>query len=109
MINQYECDKYICTKETLKDTLNTYGVAIIPSVLDENECELMVNGIWDFLEYITQESKPLNRHDKKTWTEFYKLYPLHSMLLQYWSIGHAQVSWNVRQNLKIVEIFGFFN
>jgi hypothetical protein len=34
----YEFEKYVCTKETLKDTIAAYGVAIIPSVLDENEC-----------------------------------------------------------------------
>lgn len=109
MTSNYEYDKYICTKETLKDTIQKYGVGIIPNVLDENECELMINGIWNFLEYITQDwTKPLNRNDKKTWTEFYKLYPLHSMLLQYWGVGHAQVSWDIRQNLKIVEIFAHF-
>jgi hypothetical protein len=30
------------------------------------------------------------------------------MLLQYWGIGHAKASWNVRQNIKIVEIFAHF-
>ena len=109
MNNKYEYEKYICDKETLEFTLKNYGVAIIPNVLDENECKLMVNGIWDFLEYITQEWPiPLNRHDEKTWIKFYKLYPLHSMLLQYWGVGHAQISWNIRQNLKIVEIFAHF-
>ena len=52
---EYEFEKYICTKETLKYTIQTYGVAIIPNILDENECTLMVNGIWDYLEHISQE------------------------------------------------------
>ena len=109
MINDYEFEKYICTKETLEETIKMYGVAIIPNVLDENECKSIINGIWDFLEYITQEwNIPLSRHNKQTWREFYKLYPLHSMLLQYWGIGHAQISWNIRQNQKIVEIFAHF-
>ena len=30
------------------------------------------------------------------------------MLVQYWNVGHAQVSWNVRQNPKIIEIFEHF-
>jgi hypothetical protein len=52
--NNYEFEKYICTKETLKYTIDNYGVAIIPNVLDENECNNMVNKIWDFFEHITQ-------------------------------------------------------
>ena len=30
------------------------------------------------------------------------------MLIQHWNIGHSQASWNVRQNIKIVEIFAHF-
>ena len=109
MENQYEYEKYVCSKETLEQTITEYGVAIIPNVLDENECENMVNGIWDFLEYITQEFDiPLNRHNTYSWREFYKLFPLHSMLLQHFGVGHAQVSWDIRQNIKIVDIFSHF-
>ena len=51
MTHNYEFEKYICTKETLDRTIQTYGVAIIPNVLDEKECESMINGIWNFEEY----------------------------------------------------------
>ncbi len=105
----YEYETYLCTKETLKETIQRYGVAIIPGVLDEAECEAMVNGIWDFMEHISQSwEKPLHREKPDTWREFYKLYPLHSMLLQHWGVGHAQASWDVRQNQKIVDIFAHF-
>lgn len=105
----YECAEYLCTKETLNDTLKKYGVAIITDILNENECQNMVNGIWDFLEHITLEwDVPLNRNNINTWREFYKLYPSHAMLLQHWGVGHIQASWDVRQNLKIVEIFAYF-
>lgn len=105
----YEYEKYVCTKETLKQTLQQYGVAIIPNVLDEDECNHVVDGVWDFLEHITKESDtPLRRDNPNSWREFYKLYPLHSMLLQHYGVGHAQVSWDVRQNRKIVDIFSHF-
>ena len=107
--NNYEFEKYVCTKETLKQTIGNYGVAIIPCVLDENECNNMVNKIWDFFEYITQKWEiPINRNDKNSWREFYKLYPIHSMLIQHWGVGHSQACWDVRQNIKIVEIFAYF-
>lgn len=109
MENIYEFEKYVCSKETLKETVQKFGVAIIPNVLDSNECNMMVSKIWDFLEHITQKwETSINRHDVNTYREFYKLYPLHSMLLQYWNVGHSQASWDVRQNIKIVEIFAHF-
>ncbi len=107
--SQYEFDTYICTKESLQNTIELYGVAIIPSVLDESECDAMVSGVWDFFEHITKDwESPINRTNKDTWREFYKLYPMHSMLIQHWGVGHMQSSWNVRQNVKIVEIFAYF-
>lgn len=109
MVNLYEYHKYVCTKETLEQTINNFGVAIIPNLLDDNECENIVTGIWDFLEHITRDwNLPINRNNPDSWREFYKLYPLHSMLLQYWGVGHIQASWNVRQNIKIIEIFSHF-
>lgn len=102
----YEFEKYVCTKETVKQTIENYGVAIIPQVLDDNECNNMVNSIWGFFEHISQTWKiPINRNNPNSWREFYKLYPLHSMLIQHWGIGHSQACWDVRQNVKIVEIF----
>lgn len=103
---EYQFEKYVCTKETLRDTLDRYGIAIIPYVLDEDECQSMIDGFWNFFEHITQQwKKPLNRHDKKTWREFYNLFPIHSMLVQYFGVGHTQALWNLRQNPKIIEIF----
>tara|TARA_B100000795_G_C22795219_1_gene439005 strand:+ start:1844 stop:2833 length:990 start_codon:yes stop_codon:yes gene_type:complete len=114
-MTSYECEKYTCTKENLKKTLEKFGVAIIPSVLTDEECEEMVSGMWDFFEHITQnwagkktDKKPINRNDKSTWSNFYKLYPMHSMLIQHWGAGHAQVSWDLRQKEKIAEIFSYF-
>ena len=96
----------MCNVETLKNTLEQYGIAIIPSVLNENECNNMFNEVWSFFEYITSEwETPLKRNDKTTWNQFYKLQPLHSMLIQHWGVGHCQASWNLRQNEKIVDIF----
>ncbi len=105
----YEGEKYHTTKENLRQTLEEYGVAIIPNVLDEQECNHMFNGIWDYFEHISQTwETPLDRNDESTFRGFYDLFPMHSMLIQYFSIGHNQASWNVRQNPKIVDIFSHF-
>ena len=64
----YLYKRYRCSKETLKDTLNKYGVAIIPNVLNENECRDMVSGQWDFFEHITQKWQvPIDRNNDKTY------------------------------------------
>ena len=103
---EYEFEKYIADVNTVKKVLDTYGVAIIPNVLNEDECANMNNGMWDTLEHLTSKfDKPINRNDETTWRELTKLYPKHSMLIQNWSIGHAQYLWDLRQNPKIAEIY----
>tara|TARA_Y100000389_G_scaffold78530_1_gene75304 strand:+ start:3417 stop:4403 length:987 start_codon:yes stop_codon:yes gene_type:complete len=105
---EYCYDKYVTDKEHLLYTLDKYGVAIIPDVLNSKECEDMISGIWDYYEKITENwENPINRNDQKTYKEFYKLYPSHSMLFQHWNIGHAQVNWDIRQNTKILEIWAY--
>ena len=105
----YEFEKYNCTIKSLKETLEEYGVAIIPNLLDDNECKAINNGIWDYFEHITQnwkdELKPINRENSKTWENIYQLYPLHSQLFKYWGVGHSQVLWDFRQNEKVVNVF----
>jgi len=102
----YEYDMYITNKDGVKETVEKYGVAIIPSVLDADECNRIVDGLWEYFAHLTSKWQvPLDRNKPETWREIYKLMPLHSMLFQYFSAGHAQVVWDVRQNEKIVDIF----
>jgi hypothetical protein len=103
---EYEFEKYTATIHDVKIILDTFGVAIIPNVLNEEECQSMNDGIWDTLEYLTSNwDIPMDRNNQKTWKEMKYLYPKHSMLIQNWGIGHAQHIWDIRQNPKIVEIF----
>jgi len=104
----YEYEKYKTNKENLAKTLDKYGVAIIPSILNDKECTNIVSGMWDFFEHITQSwENKIQRNKNDTWKEMYKLLPMHSMLYQHWNIGQSQVCWDVRQNPKIVEIFAY--
>lgn len=106
----YEYKKYVCTPSTLKKTIEKYGVGIIPSVLNEKECDAMNKGMWDTLEYVTQNFDdttcgPIDRNNEDTWRSFYEFFPQHSMLIQHFGIGHAQYVWDVRQNPKVVDIW----
>ena len=105
----YENEKYLTTPEKLKETIEKYGVGIIPNVLNDEEIEAMKMGMWEYLEHTTQKfERPIHRDDDKTWTEYLKLYPKHSMLLQQYGVGHSQFVWDVRQNPKVVDIFSQF-
>lgn len=105
----YIYERYIATPENAKEVLETFGVAIIPNVLDEQECENMVSGIWNFLEHISRTwETPISRTNPDTWREFFKIFPMHSMLLQFFGVGHIQASWDVRQNEKVADVFAKF-
>jgi hypothetical protein len=109
IMNSYEYERYVTTKENLKATLEQFGVAIIPNVLNAEEVEAMKSGMWDFLEHVSQYFEtPIDRNNSETWKEFLKLIPLHSMLVQHWGIGHAQFLWNVRQNQSVLDIMSHF-
>jgi ectoine hydroxylase-related dioxygenase (phytanoyl-CoA dioxygenase family) len=102
----YRAKKYTTDVECLRETLDLYGVAVIPSVLDEAECEAMKEGMWNYLEHVTANLEtPITRDAEASWKGIHQLYPLHSMLLQWWGIGHAQFIWDIRANPKVVDIW----
>lgn len=102
----YEGDKYFTTQNGVKSTLDKFGVAIIPGVLNQDECDAMNVGAFDYLETVTSEfDTPIRRKDQTTWRELNKLWVKHSMLMQHWKIGHAQYVWDVRQNPKVYNTF----
>ncbi len=101
-----ERPSFITDLTHLKETLSIYGVAIIPNILDEDECESMMNGAWDFLEHISSKWEvPLSQDDETTWSGFANLCALHSMLIQHHGVGQAQFLWDVRQNPKVIKVF----
>jgi len=105
-MDTYEYEKYITNSDNLKETLQKYGVAIIPNVINDLECNNTVNGMWEYFEHITQKwDVQITKDNKDSWKQIYKLYPIHSMLIQHWNIGHMQSVWNIRQNKNIVDIF----
>ena len=111
-VNQYNNKysyKYFTTTENVKETLEKYGVAIIPNILDSYECGKMIEEMWMYLERISLNWEiPLKRYDVSTWPEAYQLYLNYeylALLVQFWYIGHSQMNWNVRQNPKVAEVF----
>jgi hypothetical protein len=105
-MDQYEYERYIATPDNVMETIEKYGVAIVPNLLNEHECDKMSTGMWETLEDITQMwTQPISRDNPESWKNIRDLFPLHSMLIQHWTIGHAQFIWDLRQNPKCVDIF----
>ena len=99
-------EKYYTSSENILKTLNKYGVAIIPNILTPEECKDAQNQMWDTLEYMSEKwETPINRKETNSWKEIKNLIPSHSMLLHYFSIGHSQFIWNIRQNERCVIVF----
>lgn len=105
----YEYEKYIGTIETISDMIDKYGVVILPNVLDEEECNHMINDMWNYLETVTKDfDLPINRHDQSSYIGINNLFQSNlklKLIIKYWSIGHCQMAWNVRQNPKVVNVF----
>ena len=107
MTYPYRYEEYVFTsKDDLKEKLDKNGVAIVPNVLNEEECLKMRMGMWSDIEHITQQfDTPIKQDDESTWRSWYELYPKHSMLIQNFQFGHTQTVWDVRQNPKVIQPF----
>lgn len=101
------CDHLMCKDAAeAKRRLATYGVAIIPKVLDEGECAALFSGTWDWLEQKWSSGlTKLSRAAPNSWRLLDYMYPKHAMLHQHYGAGHSQASWDVRQNPKVVDVF----
>tara|TARA_B100000795_G_scaffold270042_1_gene262138 strand:- start:5299 stop:6264 length:966 start_codon:yes stop_codon:yes gene_type:complete len=105
MYDVYEFEKYLTDMENIKKTIEKYGVAICP-ILDNYECEEMINNKWNLLEYLTKDFEiPIDRYNKNTYNQILELFPNHKMLLQHWKVGHSELVWKVRQNPKVKQAF----
>jgi hypothetical protein len=107
ILSDYECDRYLCDNvDNVKEKLDKYGVAILSGVLTKGECDSMKSGMWDYLEKVSEKfTKPIKRDEPDSWKELKQLWPKHSMLIQQWSIGHAQFIWDLRQNPNVLDVF----
>lgn len=102
----YEYEKYLTTPENIRVTLDKFGVAIIPKVLDAAQIKTMNDGAWAMLEAMTSKfDVPLVRDAPETYASFYELQPNRNMLFKHLGVGHAQYVWDLRQNAAIADIF----
>lgn len=103
-----KCEKYVCDKESLHETLQIYGVAVLRQVLSETKIKNAIDGMWKYLEQATINFEvPILRDDKKTWKSVKRLLPTRGMIMQNY-IGHSNFLWLLRQDENIIEVFSHF-
>ncbi len=105
----YSSKYFSYNAEQIRTNIKEYGVAVFPCFLNEEECNNMSSGMWNFYEHITEGTQiQIDRNDPTSWSNIYKLFPKHSFLQQHFGVGHAQVSWNLRQHEGIAQLFADF-
>jgi hypothetical protein len=92
-----------CTLENLKETLDTYGVAVLQDVLPQEDVAKLRSLAW---ENIKEWSDGLiDIDDQNSWKNLFKFYPKHAMLVQEYGVGHMQWLWDIRQHPNVIEVF----
>eukprot|EP00048_Salpingoeca_helianthica_P006094 m.94830 g.94830 ORF g.94830 m.94830 type:complete len:387 (-) comp13877_c0_seq1:21-1181(-) len=98
-------ENFDCTLETLEETLEQHGVAVLPDVLDVEEIGLMREGMWSMLGTITKNFATPITPEPRTWGQYFALQPMRHSMLHDFKVGHAQVAWDVRQNPRVAGAF----
>jgi len=82
--------------ENLNQILETYGVAVIPNVFQENECELLKENVFKYLKTEFEIEKP---------DDFQKLRPLKGGILHYYGISLLKEVLDLKTDERVVQIF----
>jgi ectoine hydroxylase-related dioxygenase (phytanoyl-CoA dioxygenase family) len=92
--------------EDITRVIEEYGVCILKNVLNEQECQGIVDGMVKTFQDITVDLRPRFEFSKSSsWKTLEHLFPIRSMLYQHWGLGHAQFVWDVRCNPKVINAF----
>lgn len=94
-------EKFVDKVREAVANLEEHGYAVIPDILDEDECSTGWDMMWDFIERATNNR--VDRDDSTTWR---KEWPsaLHWILKNY-NVGQSQPVWYARANLAVIAVF----
>jgi ectoine hydroxylase-related dioxygenase (phytanoyl-CoA dioxygenase family) len=92
--------------QNLNQKLEIDGVAVIPNILDQTQINSTISNMHNWLRDVwISDSDRINIQNPQTYRNFYKLFPLHSGMLQHHGIGHQQFVWDIRQNRNVIKTF----
>ena len=95
-----------CELSNVLDKIKKDGVAVIPNVISKSKLNKYRKQLWETFNHITKNlEKPISFKDLNSWRNIYELFPLHSMLIQHWGVGHSELVWNIRLEKKVIEVF----
>lgn len=89
--------------DTFQTELEKNGYAVIPNVLDDDQCKNLSDGFWKYWSRMTDGK--IKEDDPTSWKAMYDYMPAHGMLVQHFSIGHMQEIWDLRCNSKVIGVF----
>ena len=104
----YDCSQFETTIDKRQEILKLMaenGFVIIKDILTNDECEEMIDGIWNSFGEITKDlDDPIDRNKPETWRNFLEMEPFHHIYNKY-GIVHADFLWKIRQNHNILDLF----
>ena len=81
--------------------LKNEGYCVIPNILTEDECNITIEKIWDWLESL---SSGIDRNDSSTWNS-QNWPPSVRGIIQHLRVGHEEFVWTIRTNPKVMDVF----
>lgn len=88
------------TSSYLED-LEELGYCVIPQILSTQEAEILYQRIWH--EYIEKAWPSCRMNDRSNWKESFPIHNKYGIFVG--PAGHTQVMWDLRQDLRIVNVF----
>jgi hypothetical protein len=88
------------TSSYLQD-LEELGYCVIPELLSTSETELLYQRVWH--EYVEKAWPKCKMDDRSNWKETFPIHNLYGIFAG--PAGQTQVMWDLRQDLRIVDVF----
>lgn len=87
--------------ENILTSLKENGYAVVPGILNEQECNDNIKLIWKWLENL---GTGIKKDDPKTWKGLNWPSNIHG-IIQHHHIGHTDFAWNVRTHPNVHKVF----
>lgn len=95
-----------CTLDEVVEKIKKDGIAVVANVISAAKLKEYRKELWSMFGEMTKNlENPIKKDDQKSWRTIYDFFPLHSMLIQHWGIGHSKLAWDLRQEPKVIKTF----
>jgi hypothetical protein len=92
--------------DNINSVLEKDGFCVVPNVIPSDIIQQCRTQMWNTLTHMTSNLEvPITFENEKSYRGIYNLFPMHSMLIQYFSIGHAQYVWDIRSHENVANVF----